>query len=67
MDAGTCLGSVFFLGYIPGCYGFALLADKFGRRPVLLLAIFGNTVCLILFGFSLNPGLPVGHLEELYL
>ncbi len=48
------MGSVFFLGYIPGCYVFAFLADKFGRRPVLLLAIFGNTVCLILFGFSLN-------------
>ena len=48
------LGSAFFIGYIPGCMFFMLLANKFGRRPVLLLAILGNTACLILFGFSLN-------------
>eukprot|EP00126_Sphaerothecum_destruens_P009945 Sdes_comp20638_c0_seq1m15806 len=30
------------------------LSDKIGRRPVLLLGLFGNIICVVLFGFSPN-------------
>eukprot|EP01135_Chromosphaera_perkinsii_P001026 Nk52_evm40s156 gene=Nk52_evmTU40s156 len=32
------------------------LSDKIGRRPVILIGLFGNTVCCALFGMS--PNLP---------
>ena len=52
--SSSYLECAFFMGYVPTCLLFMLLANKLGRKPVILLSIAGSTVSLLFFGFSLN-------------
>jgi len=46
------IGSSFFLCQFLSGYFWGILSDKVGRRPVLLLGMFGTAVSTVLFGFS---------------
>jgi len=52
--SSSYLGCAFCMGYVPACLLFMLLANKFGRKPVILLSIAGGSISLLFFGFSLN-------------
>eukprot|EP00475_Leptophrys_vorax_P038525 TRINITY_DN6815_c0_g2_i1.p1 TRINITY_DN6815_c0_g2~~TRINITY_DN6815_c0_g2_i1.p1 ORF type:complete len:524 (+),score=119.86 TRINITY_DN6815_c0_g2_i1:38-1609(+) len=46
------LAGAFNLGALIAGVLWGRLADKIGRRPVLLLGLIGTTACVLLFGFS---------------
>lgn len=37
-------------------YGWGFLSDKYGRRPILLIGVFGSMVSTSLFGLSPSYG-----------
>lgn len=41
------LNSLLFLGWIPGAVVFGYLADKYGRRPAVVISSWSNMVVLI--------------------
>jgi len=46
------LASSFFFGQFVSSYFWGYLSDKYGRRPILLIGVFGSMVSTTLFGFS---------------
>lgn len=46
------LASSFFFGQLISSYFWGYLSDKYGRRPILLIGVFGSMVSTTLFGFS---------------
>eukprot|EP00026_Physarum_polycephalum_P005450 Phypoly_transcript_05484.p1 GENE.Phypoly_transcript_05484~~Phypoly_transcript_05484.p1 ORF type:complete len:486 (+),score=49.07 Phypoly_transcript_05484:147-1604(+) len=50
------LASSFFLGQFASSYVWGYLSDKYGRRPILLIGVFGSMVSTSLFGISPSYG-----------
>lgn len=48
------LAAQFMLGQFLSAYVWAWLADKYGRRPVLLVSTAAVAVVSLMFGFSVN-------------
>ncbi|KAI8979065.1 major facilitator superfamily domain-containing protein [Mycotypha africana] len=46
--------SMFFVAQFCTSLLWGKLSDRFGRRPVLLIGLMGNTICSCLFGLSKN-------------
>ena len=68
VDAGKkagYLGSIYFAGSFAGSLLWGCLADRWGRRPVILLGICGSIFSEILFGFRLV--ILVDNLLQLYI
>ena len=56
-DAGTWSGilmSSFFVCQFISSFAMGYFSDNFGRRPTLLICVFGSFVTQLLFGFSTN-------------
>ena len=54
VDAGKkagYLGSIYYLGGFTGSLLWGCLADRWGRRPVIILGICGAIFSQMLFGF----------------
>jgi MFS family permease len=48
------LGSAYFCGNFAGSLLWGWIADRIGRRPVLLFGVVAILACELLFGFSQN-------------
>ncbi|EGD74952.1 hypothetical protein PTSG_07177 [Salpingoeca rosetta] len=53
------LGSAFHCGSLAGSIAWGRLADKHGRRPIMLLGILGTLAAIVGFGFSTTFGMAV--------
>ncbi|BFZ54662.1 hypothetical protein PYCC9005_001699 [Savitreella phatthalungensis] len=51
---GGMLGSVFSLGSFLSGLAWGRASDRFGRKPIVLLGLFGTVVSLLVFGTSLT-------------
>lgn len=51
--AANCFG-VFGLGSVISSLAGGQLADRFGRKPIMLLALFGAAITLVMLGFVTN-------------
>jgi MFS family permease len=54
------LGFAYYFGALLGNMGWGLVADRLGRRPVLLVGVLGSGVLACLFGFSRSYWVAVG-------
>ena len=48
------LDSAFFVGTITSSIIWSRLSDIYGRRPMILIGLFGTCICSLLFGLSFN-------------
>ena len=48
------LDSAFFVGTITSSIIWSRLSDIYGRRPMILIGLFGTSICALLFGLSFN-------------
>lgn len=48
------VASMVFAGRSVGSFFWGWLSDRMGRRPVILMTIFGNGLCCLLFGLTVN-------------
>ncbi|KAK3084415.1 hypothetical protein FSP39_013236 [Pinctada imbricata] len=48
------VASAVFAGRAFGSYFWGWLSDKYGRRPVVMITVFGNGLCSLVFGFTIN-------------
>ncbi|XP_022344919.2 uncharacterized protein LOC111137655 [Crassostrea virginica] len=48
------IASMVFAGRAAGSFFWGWLSDRMGRRPVILMTIFGNGLFCVLFGFTIN-------------
>lgn len=55
----SCLASVFFLSQFVTSLLWASIAQKHGRRAVLLASLLGNALSLTLFGASTSTGMAI--------
>jgi MFS family permease len=53
MHIGT-IASAYFLAQFLTSIPWGSLSDRYGRRPVLLIGLVGNTITMIMFGLSPN-------------
>ncbi|KAG2186341.1 hypothetical protein INT43_002779 [Umbelopsis isabellina] len=56
--AGT-IASAYFLAQFVTSIPWGSLSDRYGRRPVLLIGLIGNTITMIMFGLSPNLAIAV--------
>lgn len=54
VPAALQTGTLFFIGMLIGAFGFGRLADRIGRRPVLMLAVIVDAACGVASAFA--PG-----------
>lgn len=61
-DIGTYTGiftAAYFVGMIPSAIVWGRLADSFGRKPTMAIALILNVICMVALGFSSNFSLSV--------
>jgi MFS family permease len=56
------IASAYFLAQFLTSIPWGSLSDRYGRRPVLLIGLVGNTITMLMFGLS--PNLPMAVLSR---